>query len=624
MRHVRYKEVDYDQLRALAQEKRLAANASLIKVKKLQKLNRDGKEAGVLAQHRKVWLADMLRLDRLHARLGSASASALDRAAMDSSGEGYDAEVLDVIDCAARLEAELEAFKRDTVEPVLMLRQDLQYWLRETANRSDGTASRKPGSDLGDPQQILPVIASVKQQQQVIIQRLDEEAAVLWQELQTDPANAEVSSSGAGLSASQLAKGIPSEAYDLDCPDDELKASLLQQFLLLDHKYCERLALLEECFKGTADCSSGPMEAGGGDRTSTRRSGSGASATADDSQTPPPWDAEDDFVLGALLDAYSCDAVVAQHRRHLVTDRLTRQWPLSDKADLANRETRVLASRSLQQQRKVVARDWIRSRAELLTKVRATCLDLCAAQELQSAQHERLQKQHEICRILFEKVHAWREQKMEAMTLEQEMLRERVAAEQLAVRAQQEKETAKRTAEKAKVEAYRQQLEEERQEREVQAAQRLAALKESLAQQATYDRERVVFREAELLKRQAEKQKILEAEAAEEEDRERRLEALRETVRVNVERDPLRLLHDTESWQHKLHPHEDEPVSIQRPLFDIHTFTDKQITADPRVRLEQRLRDAGLHTTDYARQVLSQTHGPQAPRRDAASTFKLE
>ena len=40
--------------------------------------------------------------------------------------------------------------------------------------------------------------------------------------------------------------GIPGEAFDLECPDLELKASVLQEFILLDQKYVERLDQLEE------------------------------------------------------------------------------------------------------------------------------------------------------------------------------------------------------------------------------------------------------------------------------------------------------------------------------------------------------------------------------------------
>jgi len=40
--------------------------------------------------------------------------------------------------------------------------------------------------------------------------------------------------------------GIPEEAFSLECPDLELKASVLQHFILIDGKYVERLNQLEK------------------------------------------------------------------------------------------------------------------------------------------------------------------------------------------------------------------------------------------------------------------------------------------------------------------------------------------------------------------------------------------
>ena len=39
--------------------------------------------------------------------------------------------------------------------------------------------------------------------------------------------------------------GIPAEAFDLECPNAEFKAAILQEFILLDGKYVERLHRLE-------------------------------------------------------------------------------------------------------------------------------------------------------------------------------------------------------------------------------------------------------------------------------------------------------------------------------------------------------------------------------------------
>jgi len=39
--------------------------------------------------------------------------------------------------------------------------------------------------------------------------------------------------------------GIPEEAFDLECPDLERKVDALQEFILLDGRYVEKLSELE-------------------------------------------------------------------------------------------------------------------------------------------------------------------------------------------------------------------------------------------------------------------------------------------------------------------------------------------------------------------------------------------
>lgn len=42
-----------------------------------------------------------------------------------------------------------------------------------------------------------------------------------------------------------------------------------------------------------------------------------------------------------------------------------------------------------------------------------------------------------------------------------------------------------------------------------------------------------------------------------------------------------------------------------KPVFENHSFTDKQISSDARLRIEQRLREAGLINSEYARAVIN-------------------
>ena len=54
----------------------------------------------------------------------------------------------------------------------------------------------------------------------------------------------------------------------------------------------------------------------------------------------------------------------------------------------------------------------------------------------------------------------------------------------------------------------------------------------------------------------------------------------------------------------------------QKPLFHNYSFNDKQINADARLRIEKRLRQAGLINSEYARSLMNTVKPPTQPRRD--------
>merc|ERR1712150_25257 len=109
-----------------------------------------------------------------------------------------------------------------------------------------------------------------------------------------------------------------------------------------------------------------------------------------------------------------------------------------------------------------------------------------------------------------------------------------------------------------------------------------------------HDVERVKYRDEQQnlkLELQADRKKEEEEKLAE---KERILEAIRMKVRPHVEGDLLRLWSDTEAVKQRLKPDE-EYQQINQPLYQVNSYTAKQITADPRFKMEARLREAGLH-----------------------------
>ncbi|XP_029392656.1 coiled-coil domain-containing protein 148-like isoform X2 [Mus pahari] len=121
-----------------------------------------------------------------------------------------------------------------------------------------------------------------------------------------------------------------------------------------------------------------------------------------------------------------------------------------------------------------------------------------------------------------------------------------------------------------------------------------------------------------------ERKKMALQEVQEEEERERRLEVLRKKVAVAVQSDPVRMMSETLAWKARTGTESEEEFILQKPLFTLTTYSEQQIISDPRLRFELALREAGLHKTQYAKEMLP-TIGPQKPpRKDTESTvFKV-
>lgn len=83
--------------------------------------------------------------------------------------------------------------------------------------------------------------------------------------------------------------------------------------------------------------------------------------------------------------------------------------------------------------------------------------------------------------------------------------------------------------------------------------------------------------------------------------------------------DPERVHKETVSVQARMHS--DPELPTQHPLFTMHGFSANKVTSDPRVRLEEALRKAGLHESEYARRVMKSVKPPTVPRPDQHSSL---
>ena len=90
--------------------------------------------------------------------------------------------------------------------------------------------------------EVLQVVESVKMQQRGVMEKLQLEQSQLEEELD-DMALQEMVGSGT-VSDIVTDTGIPDDAYTLECPDEHLKMTVLEEFLLLDKKYEAQLEYL--------------------------------------------------------------------------------------------------------------------------------------------------------------------------------------------------------------------------------------------------------------------------------------------------------------------------------------------------------------------------------------------
>ncbi|KAF4794174.1 Coiled-coil domain-containing protein 148 [Turdus rufiventris] len=282
------------------------------------------------------------------------------------------------------------------------------------------------------------------------------------------------------------------------------------------------------------------------------------------------WKEEDQWVFQTVINQYPSDL---QRRRTLYLDMLQRYLPHRSRQELVVHEKAWDRWHSIRNQRRALLLAWAQLRKAFVLRAVATAAEAAAAHEEEVVLANSRQKQLEICADL-----------------------------------------------KAKLKKYWAEKELKWQEQEERDLQHLEELKKLMAEQAAKDRERVRFQQAVLEQRLQQRKEQALLRARQQQHRERRLEALRQQVAVVARLDPARAVADTVASKARMGIGSKEEFELQQPLFRLHTYSEEQVISDPRLRVELALREAGLHKTLYAREVLSKLPPPKLPRRDMEST----
>ncbi|KAM3861956.1 coiled-coil domain-containing protein 148-like [Diretmus argenteus] len=570
----KYKPAEYEKLQAIVEVKRRESDLIGQKVERILSAAKASRQSSALVQHRQVWSSEYRTLARAEEMAEKDLRDFIGRMKPSSRA---DTGIFSLQDYELFLQREREAFRIATVEPVHQLRDDLHFRLGEIQHH-------QLNAHPSDWEQVLQQVNFVKDQQEDISERLHAECLALEEEISALGLEDSPTSASDVLVSTEE---IPEEVLDSDCPYPALKNSLVQAFHFLSERYQSRLQSLQERLQGIE-----------------RFCG---------------WCADDHLRFQLTVGQYTHDM---PNRRALYMDMLQRLFPHRTRQALTEHERIWAWQRFTQAQLRVVAQCWQRDRGELLARALVTLEEARHAHQEELELHRDRQHQQDICSRLRDKLQKWHAQQEEVARLEAAIAARRQEEEEERLKREQEKDAAVRSQQREKVRQFYSKQQRRREELERRDQERLGQLRSIMEEQTRRDKERVNFRE-EMLQRRREEREARDLERQrEEEERRNRLEALRNQVAVVAEADPERMMGETEAWRSRQQNVKEE-YELQKPLYSINTYTDTQIVSDPRVRIEQALREVGLHQTQYAKEVLSGIKPPRPPRRDTESMLKL-
>ncbi|XP_040460548.1 coiled-coil domain-containing protein 148 isoform X1 [Falco naumanni] len=569
----KYKPVDYKHLRELAAEEKLASAKIQLKIKKIEQVSKINKEQMLLKQHRQVWWQEHKRLSENRQKAEAEMKTFLDE---ESHKHNF---FLDMRDLEHKLSKERDTYQRDTVVPVWQLKERLKFRLSEVQRYlSEGSCLK---SKI-DPVEVLQQIEFVKKQQKAILEFLILESLALEKELEDYITKVLVHSFE---EEEGLFLEVPSALLSLECPYPDLKALVINEYRKLASGYWSKLQEIDQQLKVL--------------------------------YRNTEWTEEVQWVFQTVINQYPGNL---QKRRTLYLDVLQRYLPHKSRHDLVVHEKAWDHYHFIRNQRRVLILNWAQARKAFLRKAVTTVAEASAAREAEVTLANTRQKQQEICADLKAKVLQWKAQQEEATEREAAVAARRKEKKDEEERLQKEREMIHRAQEKEKVKKYQAEKQLKWQEQEEKDLQHLKELRKLMAEQAVKDRERVKYRQALLERQLLEKKELALQEAREEEKKKKRLEALRQQVAIAAKSDPARVVADTVASKARMGIGTKEEFDLQKPLFKLHTYSEQQVISDPRFRVELALREAGLHKTLYAKEILPKIPPLKLPRRDMEST----
>ncbi|CAG7826409.1 unnamed protein product [Allacma fusca] len=304
----------------------------------------------------------------------------------------------------------------------------------------------------------------------------------------------------------------------------------------------------------------------------------------------------------------------------LQKDLTKKLFPDKTQEEIISHKYMLKSKRVLEEKRANIIRDWLRDKAELQSKTNSAWENLHKGKVKKLEKFLKIRKQKEICSewaALLTKMRAERSENVKKI---------RVVTEPFVKKLEDnEKQRLKREADrKAQVKSAAQSFKEKKLEEKLetlQIKQEVEELTKRMQQaQLKANKSRVEIRKSEFEEKLRAKRLMEEKEQEEKKRKAEQLEKIKNKVEIDY--DPINVLADThatmvrryeiqESQSKKKEENNDEEmVDFFRKRY---SFAADTIWADRRVKVEAKLRDAGLMGSSYARQILQAMQPGEKP-----------
>nr|KAF6494026.1 coiled-coil domain containing 148 [Rousettus aegyptiacus] len=353
IRSIKYKPVDYQQLHALTEAKKLASASIELKIRKAVQTSKISKEQTLIKQHKQVWWQELQRLHEVRCKMEFEIKLFLNE-------ENIGNECLsDLTNFEQELSEQWCTYLKNVINPIQRLRADLKYRQHHISQHSHSHTQL-------NPVKVLEEVDFVKEQLKAVFEKLSLEQQKLennlseWNIKILDHSSEE---------KSNLLSELPMELETLECPYPDLKSSICNEFCNFTEKYQKKLQdfdlQLEDIYRNFQ------------------------------------LSEEDHWVYQAVLDQYPGDLC---GRRTLYLDMLQRYFPHKSRHDLVEHEKYCDQYHFARKQRRILIANWNKNRRDFIQKAVLTLAEACATHEMESTLAKDRKKQQELCADLKAKV----------------------------------------------------------------------------------------------------------------------------------------------------------------------------------------------------------------------------